>query len=129
MLYTVAAEVKANNRLTTIDNNSPMSGAYIVSVRTRRTKSGAKTLQGKNLVSDANFDAAFLVLKKDTTTDVVRIPLWHIEQATLQNAALGFPIYAHDLNFTACVVEVVEGVALDTGNCFELTFEYFDKKK
>lgn len=127
--YTVAVELKANGRLAIIDNNSPLSGAYIISVRTRRTKTGAKTLQGKDLANDANFDAAFLVLKKDTTTEVIKVPLWHVEQASLQSPAQGFPIYANDLNFSACQVEVVEGVTLDTGKCIELTFEFYEKKK
>jgi hypothetical protein len=127
--YTVAVEIKANGRLTVIDQNSPLSGASIVSVRTRRTKTGAKTLQGKSLVNDANFDAAFLILKKDTTTEVIKVPLWHVEQASLQNPSEGFPIYANNLNFSACLIEIVETVTLDTGNCVELTFEFWEKKK
>ena len=127
--YTVAVEIKANGRLTVIDQNSPLSGAHIVSVRTRRAKTGAKTLQGKSLVNDANFDGAFLVLKKDTSTEVVKVPLWHVEQASLQSPAVGFPLYANNLNFSACLIEIVESVTLDTGNCVELTFEFWENKK
>lgn len=126
--YTVALEVRTNARQTVIDVNSPLNGTNIVAVRTRRTKAGAKTLQGKSLVSDTNFDAAFLIVKGGSN-EVVKIPLWHIEQASLQQPVSGFPLFLAGLDVSNSYVEVVEGVTLDAGNCFELTFEFYDTKK
>ena len=127
-LYTIAVEQKANSRNSTLETNSPLDGTNLVSVRTRRTKAGAKTLQGKNLIADTNFDAA-LVLKASGTTEVVKVPLWHIEQASLQTPHIGFPLYVAGLNVSTSYIEVGEGVTLDVGNFFELTFEFFDTKK
>lgn len=112
----------------TLDNNSPLSNAHVVSVRTRRYSASARTKQGLTLANDATFDAAGLVLKKDTQTIVFDCPLAHIEKATLSSPESGYPVFAQGLNFSACEIEVAPGVTVDAGKAIELTFEYFEKK-
>lgn len=131
--YTVSPSLPATNpvRAINLDQNSPLNTAHVVSIRTRRSGTNVRTLQGKEIVSDAAFDAAFLVLKMDTQTEVMRVPLAHIEKATLTDPAQGFPVYAKGLNWNTCQVEVVEGVSLtaEAGKAFEFTLEYFELKK
>lgn len=127
--YTISVPVATGQRIYPIDQNSPLNGAFIQSVWTRRGGSGIKTLQGVDIVNDANFDSTFLVLKKDTQTKVVEIPLKHIESASTNEPQTGFPIFAYDLNWSTCTFEIGEGVTVDDGNAFEITVAYFEKKK
>lgn len=126
--YTTTVKVESN-RLMVIDTNSVLTGTHIEAVWTRRATAGAKSLQGESLVNDANFESAFLILKKDTQTEVFKVPLWHIEKASLVEPHKGFPIEGKDLNFSSCQIEVAENVTLDTGKVFELTFKFFELKK
>lgn len=127
--YTVGILLATGKYSYVIDQNSPLNGAHIVSVRARRYSSTARALTGDTLANDANFDAAFLTLKKDTTTIVLQVPLKHIEQASLQTPDKGYPVYAANLNFNSCTIEIATGTTIDNAKMIELTFEYFEPKK
>jgi hypothetical protein len=127
--YTVAAKIVANNRIVKIDDNSPLNGAHIVSVWSRRASSTNRSLLGQQLANDANVDGAFLVLKKDTQTKVVEIPLSLVVATSVAEPQAGFPINGEGFNFSSCTIEVQDGITLDTDKVFELTFAYFEPKK
>lgn len=127
--YTISVVLDSTKRSYPIDQNSPLNGAFINSIRTRRKTATARALAGELLANDANFDAAFLVLKKNTQTKVLELPFWHIEQASLQSPCEGYPIYAHDLNWNSCSIDIAPGVTLDAGAVIEITVEYWEQKK
>lgn len=103
--------------------------AVIHSIRTRRFGANRKTLQGKTLPNDANFDAAFLTLKKQQEDVIEQLPFGHIEAATTTSPEYGYPIQLSAIDWNTSYVEIAEGVALDTGKYFELTILYSLPKK
>lgn len=128
-VYTFSTEIAgANAAQCFLDKNSPLTNVTLCTLRTRRASATMRSLQGKQIANNANFDAAFLVLKIKQT-ETVKIPLWHIEQASLQSPATGYPIFLSDVDFAQSFVEVQQGVTLDTGNVFELTATYYEPKK
>ncbi len=127
-IWTVTTKISGSARKYAIDNVNPLRDAQILSVRTRRSSATARTLQGEQIVNDANFDGCLLRLKFGTT-EVVVLPLYYIERATLNDPATGYPLNISGLDLSLCEIEIVENVTLNTGNVVELVFEYTTEKK
>lgn len=103
------------------------AGAHVVCLRTRRAGANRKTLQGKNIVNDANFEAGSLTLKRKSVLLLDKLFLEHIERASLATPDKGYPIDLSDIDWQTSYIEVEEGVALNTGNAFELTISFIAK--
>lgn len=104
-------------------------GAVIVALHTRRAGANRRTLGGKTIVNDANFDAAAITLKKGSENVLEHLHLEHIERASNVTPEQGFPVQLHDIDWNTSFIEVEEGVALNSGNYFELTISYYLPKK
>lgn len=128
MQYTFTVEVTANSRQFVLDKRSPVTDGVVTAIRTRRSGTNVRTLQGAQIPNDANFDAAFVVLKYGTT-EVFQVPLAHIERATLQEATTGFPVNLESIDWSSSYVYVADSVTLDAGKFFEFTIEFYKKRK
>lgn len=126
---TVAFVVGSDRTIKFILDKTIPPEATLHAIRTRRAGANRKTLQGKSIVADTNFEAAFITLKKGTETVIDMLPLEEIEKATNVMPQLGYPIELSGIDWNVSYVEVAEGVALSAGNCFELTFTYSIPKR
>lgn len=113
---------KRNYKL--LATNTVLADAEIVAIRTRRAGANRKSLGGLAIVNDANFEAAFLSLKVGTNEVYEKIPVEHIERATIQSPETGFPVNISNIDWNTSFVEVAETVAIDTNKVFEFTVTY-----
>lgn len=126
--YTFTARVEGQEKIV-LDQNSPLNLGVVCGIRTRRNKATRRSLQGAQIVNDANFDAAVLILRYRGSDQVVQVPLEHIEQASLQAPETGFQIHIGNIDWSQCHVEIMPGVALDTNRVFEFTVSYYINAK
>lgn len=121
---TISATVGGDRTLKFILGQTIPDGSYIHALRTRRFGANRKTIQGKTIVNDVNFEAASITLKQGTNNAIERLYFEHIEKASNTQPQVGFPINLSDINWDTSYIEVEEGVALNTGAAFELTVAY-----
>jgi hypothetical protein len=126
--YTFTVKVEASRIMKLIAVNSILDNAVIVSLRTRRASATRRSLLGDQIVNNANFDAAFLNLKKGQEDVFEKVPLEVIEKATDQQTSEGFPVDLEKIDWNTSYLEVAEGVALNTGNVFEITVAFYLNK-
>ncbi len=120
---TFTTEVGTTRTMKLLTSNTVLKGATILNIRTRRFGANRKSLQGKTIVNDANFESAILLFKVGSEI-MVEIPVEHIETASKISPETGFPINIGEIDWNTSSVEVGEGIALDTGKVFEFTIEY-----
>ena len=123
--YTFVVLVEANRSIRLLTSSTILDGATICAIRTRRSSGTRKTLQGKSIVNDANFDSAMLTVKKASEDVWDQFPVEHIERATNVSPETGFPVHINGIDWNTTKLEIGEGVALDTGKYFEFTVEFY----
>lgn len=123
-VVTVAIVIGSDRNIALKDVNGLFKTAEIHSVRTRRAGANRKSIGGKNIANDVNFEGAFLNLRRSGTNIIELLPLEHIERASLNDPAIGYPLGFTAIDWETSKIEVAEGVALNTGSVFELTFTY-----
>lgn len=122
--FTFTVEIGTNRSLRLLTQNTVLDGATIVAIRTRRAGANRKSLLGKSIVNDANFEAATILLKSGSEDVWDQIPVEHIEKASNISPEQGFPVNLNNVDWNTTKIEVQEGVALDTGKVFEFTVEF-----
>lgn len=122
--FTFTVEIGTNRSLRLLTQNTVLDGATIVAIRTRRAGANRKSLLGKSIVNDANFEAATILLKSGSEDVWDQIPVEHIEKASNVAPEQGFPVNLNNVDWNTTKIEVAEGVALDTGKVFEFTVEF-----
>lgn len=122
--FTFTVEIGTNRSLRLLTQNTVLDGATIVAIRTRRAGANRKSLLGKSIVNDANFEAATILLKSGSEDVWDQIPVEHIEKASNIAPEQGFPVNLNNVDWNTTKIEVAEGVALDTGKVFEFTVEF-----
>jgi hypothetical protein len=124
--HTFTVPVAAARQIKLMAANTVLDGSVITAIRTRRYSATRKSLLGKAIVNDANFNAATLVLKKGNEVYMDNMPMEHIEQGSLAaSGACGFQVKYLDLDWNTSFVEVAETVTLDTGAVFEFTLTFY----
>ena len=124
--HTFTVIVASARQMKLMAANTVLDGSMIVAIRTRRYSATRKSLLGKAIVNDANFNAAMLTLKKGTEEFTDALPFEHIEQGSLAaSGAAGFQVRYLDIDWNTSYIEVMEGVTLDAGAVFEITLAYF----
>lgn len=121
---TVAVAVGSDRIMKLLLAETLPKDAIVHSLRTRRAGANRRTVGGKTIVTDVNFDAAMLTLKKQQEDVVETLPFEHIEKASNVTPEIGYPIQLTSIDWNTSFIEVVEGVALNTGNYFELTIVF-----
>lgn len=121
---TIAIAVGSDRIIKMLLGEEIQPDATILSIRTRRAGANRKTKGGKTIVNDVNFDSALLTLKKKNEQVLKEVPLELIEKATNITPEQGFPIMLSNVDWNTSYIEVGEGVALNTGNYFELTVTF-----
>lgn len=122
--FTFTVEIGTNRSLRLLTQNTVLDGATIVAIRTRRAGANRKSLLGKSIVNDANFEAATILLKSGSEDVWDQVPVEHIEKASNIAPEQGFPVNLNNVDWNTTKIEVAEGVALDTGKVFEFTVEF-----
>lgn len=124
--HTFTVPVAAARQIKLLAANTVLDGSVITAIRTRRYSATRKSLLGKAIVNDANFNAATLVLKKGNEVFMDNMPMEHIEQGSLAaSGAGGFQVKYLDIDWNTSFVEVAETVTLDTGAVFEFTLTFY----
>lgn len=123
--YTFTVVVESNRSIRLLSSSTILDGATICAIRTRRASGTRKTLQGKTLVNDANFDSAMLTIKKGSEDVWDQFPVELIEKATNVSPETGFPVHINSIDWNTTKIEIGEGVTLDTGKHFEFTVEFY----
>ena len=125
---TITATVGTDRSLKFVLGQTIPIGSYIHALRTRRAGANRKTLQGKAIVNDVNFEAASITLKVGTNNAIEKLFFEHIEKASNIQPQIGFPVNLLDVNWDTSFIEIEETVVLNTGNAFELTISYTEPK-
>ena len=127
-IVTITVDVAADRTIKLLLAETVAKGATVHSLRTRRAGANRKTLLGKSIVNDANFEAASITLKQRQTDVVASLFFEHIEKASNVDPVNGFPVNLKDIDWNTSYIEIAEGVALNAGNVFELTISYTDNQ-
>ena len=119
---TIAIPLNTGTREYPLPTQAGMTGAKIVSLRTRRT---GKTLLKQNLPSEAVFNAAMITLRDATnnTDSVDSLPLFFIDQIG-QATGKGLDMTIGELDFASSKIIVQDEASIVAGTAIELTFEY-----
>ena len=110
-----------------LSQNTALASAQIHTIRTRRAGANRKSPNGLSLANDANFDAAFLTLKKGSEDVWENFPIEHIERATNVSPETGFEVAWTDVDWNTTKLVIAENVAINAGAAFEFTIEYTTK--
>ena len=81
--YCFGVEVQSARPEFKLEYSSPIQSEWVMGIQTRRAKAGALSVNQKALVNDAVFDSSFITLKQRNAEVFEKIPLWVIEQSTL----------------------------------------------
>lgn len=122
LTFTIEMDGKREYKLLT--QNTALEKAKIVAIRTRRAGANRKSLQGKAIVNDANFESAFITLKKGSDEVWQELPVEHIETATKVSPETGFRVDWQGIDWNTTKLILAEGTVVDLGKVFEFTVEY-----
>lgn len=125
-VLTVSVLIGSTRIMPLKDVDGLFKNAEILNVRTRRYGANRKSLQGKAIANDVNFEAATLRLRRKQTNVVQDLWLEHIEAATTTAPEVGYPLNVREIDWNNSAVEIAETVALDAGAVIELTFTYIE---
>ena len=126
--YTFTVPVSSARSIRLLTSSTILDNAVVTAIRTRRYSANRKTLGGKNIVNDVNFDAAMLVVKRGSEDVWDMFPVEHIEKASNNSPETGFPVNLEGIDWNVTKLEIAEGVALDNGAVFEFSVEFYLKK-
>lgn len=126
-LLTFTVTLAANQRTyKLLTQNTAIANAKILSIRTRRAGTNRRSLLGKEIANDANFESAFLTLKKGSEEVWETVPVEHIEKASNVSPETGFAVNWDNIDWNTTQLIIAEGVTVDTGKVFEFTVEYIN---
>lgn len=108
--------------------NTVLKNATLLGLRTRRNTATRRSIGGKVIANNANFDSATLNLKIGSEEPFEDLFFEHIEQATIANPAMGFRCNYTNIDWDRTFIELQEGVTIDNGAVLELTIEFVENK-
>lgn len=126
--HTFTVVIGSDRKVRLLTSNTVLEGSMIHAITTRRFGANRKSLQGKAIVNDVNFDAAFIGLKQKSEDVWENVPVEHIEKATNVMPHVGYPVNLKDIDWNTSFLEIAEGVALDAGKVFEFTIWFTPNK-
>ncbi len=123
--FTVVMGTNRKEKLIPSSSILEEKGVVVTHIRTRRAGTNRRSLLGKEIVGDTNFEAASITLKIGQEHVADSIALEHIEDATKTIPCEGYPLYLKGIDWAQSHVEVEEGVALDADKVFEFSVSFY----
>ena len=120
--YCLAIPVEANKTEFKLEPNSPLQRGHITGIQVRPKTTGAKSINGNDLVDTATLVASFLTLKQRNAEVFEKIPLELVALATAEGKwyEIDLPLIDMAQSNILCTNEA----ALTAGQDYEIVFRY-----
>lgn len=112
----------ANQAIRKLEADSPINGETVTGIQCRRVTTGAKSLNGNNLVNANVFNSTHLTLKQRNAEVLTKVPLEAIALAT--DNGLWYEVYLPLVDMSQSSIECKNPSAIVDGEEYELIFRY-----